>query len=115
MNDSLFGDEGADTLTGGLGNDRLTLGMDTVTDTVRYASGDGRDNVVNFVHGSGGDILEFSGISNIDVRVAGNSTQFRVAAPSFGTGSLLLTLRNVTGFSAMDTGVNFIGANFILS
>jgi Ca2+-binding RTX toxin-like protein len=115
MNDSLFGDEGADTLTGGLGNDRLVLGVDTVMDTVRYASGDGMDNVVNFVLGSGGDILEFSGISNIDVRVAGSSTQFRVAAPSFGTGSLLLTVRNVTGFSAMDADVNFTGANFKFS
>jgi Ca2+-binding RTX toxin-like protein len=120
LGDNLTGDSGAnvlygyggnDTLTGGLGNDTLSLGVDTVTDAVNYTSGDGSDNVFNFVRGVGGDRLNFTAIANIDVRVSGTSTQFRVGDATignagFGTGTLLLTTNAATGFVAGDVGVN---------
>jgi ELWxxDGT repeat protein len=119
-NNSLYGYCGADTLTGGRGNDSLYLGVDTVTDTVNYNSGDGSDTVFNFVRGVNGDRLNFSGIANIDVRVSGTSTQFRVGDGTigntgFGTGTLLLTTNATTGFVAADANVNLFGATFVFS
>ncbi|MHC5599950.1 MAG: hypothetical protein ACYTXC_29150 [Nostoc sp.] len=59
---------GADTLIGGTGNDSLYLGAeDGVVDIVKYAFGDGADTVYQFVRGVGGDQIQFTGITNIDV------------------------------------------------
>jgi len=107
----LYGYGGADILTGGLGNDSLYLGSDTVTDTVNYTSGDGADTVYNFVRGVGGDILKFTGITAIDVQVSGSNTLFKVGDgisgnTGFGSGTLLLTTSATTGFTATDIGVN---------
>lgn len=107
----LYGNGGADTLTGAGGNDLLYLGTDLVTDTVNYFSGDGSDTVYNFVRGVGGDILNFTGIDFIDVHVVSGSTQFRVGDgvtgnSGFGSGTLLLTTSTVIGFTAADIGVN---------
>ena len=116
----LYGYGGADILTGGLGNDLLYLGSDTVTDTVNYASGDGNDTVFNFVRGAGGDILKFTGITAIDVQVSGTSTLFKLGDgisgnSGFGSGTLLLTTSATTGFVAADVNVNLLGATFTFS
>ena len=116
----LYGYGGADILTGGLGNDLLYLGSDTVTDTVNYASGDGVDTVYNFVRGTGGDLLKFTGITAIDVQVSGTSTLFKVGDgisgnSGFGTGALLLTTSATSGFVAADVNVNLLGATFAFS
>ena len=123
-NDTLNGSTGADILTGGGGNDLLHLGSDTVTDTVNYASGDGSDTVYNFVRGIGGDVLNFGGITVIDVQVSGSNTLFKVGDgitgnSGFGSGALLLTTIGTTtatsGFVAADVNVNLLGATFAFS
>jgi Ca2+-binding RTX toxin-like protein len=116
----LYGYGGADILTGGLGNDLLYLGSDTVTDTVNYASGDGVDTVYNFVRGVEGDMLKFTGITAIDVQVSGTNTLFKVGDgisgnSGFGSGTLLLTTSATSGFVATDVNVNLLGANFAFS
>jgi Ca2+-binding RTX toxin-like protein len=116
----LYGYGGADILTGGLGNDLLYLGSDTVTDTVNYASGDGVDTVYNFVRGVEGDMLKFTGITAIDVQVSGTNTLFKVGDgisgnSGFGSGTLLLTTSATSGFGAADVNVNLLGANFAFS
>ncbi|MEB3189470.1 MAG: Calx-beta domain-containing protein [Snowella sp.] len=116
----LYGYGGADILTGGLGNDLLYVGSDTVTDTVNYASGDGVDTVYNFVRGVGGDILKFTSITAIDVQVSGTSTLFKLGDgisgnAGFGTGTLLLTTSATSGFGAADVNVNLLGATFAFS
>jgi len=120
----LYGYGGADILTGGGGNDLLYLGSDTVTDTVNYASGDGSDTVYNFVRGIGGDVLNFGGITVIDVQVSGSNTLFKVGDgitgnSGFGSGALLLTTIGTTsatsGFVAADVNVNLLGATFAFS
>jgi hypothetical protein len=120
----LYGYGGADSLTGGGGNDLLYLGSDTVTDTVNYASGDGSDTVYNFVRGIGGDVLNFGGITVIDVQVSGSNTLFKVGDgitgnSGFGSGALLLTTIGTTtatsGFVAADVNVNLLGATFAFS
>jgi Ca2+-binding RTX toxin-like protein len=116
----LYGYGGADILTGGGGNDLLYVGSDTVTDTVNYASGDGADTVYNFVRGVGGDILNFTGITAIDVQVSGTNTLFKVGDgisgnSGFGSGTLLLTTSATTGFVAADVNVNLSGATFAFS
>jgi len=63
------------------------------------------------------DRLNFTGIANIDVRVSGTSTQFRVGDATvgnagFGTRTLLLTTNATTGFVAGDANVNLFGATF---
>ena len=102
---------GADVITADLGNDILLLGVDTATDTVNYNTGDGSDSISNFVRGVAGDIIRFTGITSIDVRVSGSATQFRVGDgitgnPGFGTGALLITTTATTGFNAGDVNVN---------
>lgn len=58
-NDQLFGGEGNDTLRGGAGNDTLSGGEGN--DTFVFASGDGRDTVLDFQAGQGeGDVVEVS-------------------------------------------------------
>lgn len=58
-NDQLFGGEGNDTLRGGAGNDVLTGGAGN--DTFIFASGDGRDTVLDFQAGEqGGDVVQLS-------------------------------------------------------
>jgi Ca2+-binding RTX toxin-like protein len=86
-------------LVGGTGNDTLTGGAGS--DTIRYSSGDGQDRINGFAIGAGGDILSFSGIAAIDVRIVSGNTQFHVGDgiagnTGFGTGSLLLTLAATT-------------------
>ena len=110
---TIYGYGGADTLTGGLGNDTLYLGSDTAKDTVIYNYNDGADTVFEFVRGTGGDRLSFSGITDIDVLVSGANTQFRLGDGTagnngFGTGLLLLTTNGTTGFVASDIGVNLV-------
>jgi hypothetical protein len=108
-NDVLTGNGGSDILVGGTGNDTLNLGLnDGVSDIVHYASGDGIDTINQFIKGI--DKLAFTGISFIDVKVSGTSTQLRLsdgiqANANFGTGTLLATLTGVTGFTASDLGL----------
>ncbi len=108
-NDILNGGAGADTLIGGFGNDSYSLGLnDGVVDIVRYSTGDGSDIINQFVKGS--DKLAFTGISSIDVKVSGSDTLLRIGDGiagnvNFGTGSLLMTIKGLTGFTAVELGV----------
>jgi hypothetical protein len=118
--DRLFADIGADTLNGGQGNDHLYLGLDSQTDTVIYRLGDGQDTVHEFTQGTGGDLLSFQGMDQgmdaIDVVSTGGSTFFRLSDgisdnAGFGTGQLLMELRNVTGFIANTLALNLANSN----
>ena len=115
---TLNGGAGADTLIGGVGNDNLSLGLnDNAIDNVNYVLGGGVDTVTQFIRGIGGDKLNFSGITNLDVKTSGTSTQIRVGDgiggnAGFGTGMLLVTLSGITGFVAGDVNVNLFRGNF---
>jgi serralysin len=113
-NDTLTGNGGADILVGGAGNDTLNLGLLNGTgDRVVYNLGDGSDTVNQFVRGSGGDFLQFNGITSIDVITSGLNTLFRVGDgvagnSGFGSGTLLVTLNSVRGFTAANIGSNIL-------
>ncbi|MFB2933773.1 hypothetical protein ACE1B6_00690 [Aerosakkonemataceae cyanobacterium BLCC-F154] len=111
--DVLDGGVGADVLIGNAGNDRLYLGDDSDVDTVIYGNGDGSDIVHQFKLGAGGDLLQFAGVDAIDVVVNGSNTLFRRSSgtPEFGTGETLLELRDVTGLSADNIGLNISPVN----
>jgi hypothetical protein len=95
-------------LTGGIGNDTLSLGNnDNSPDTVFYFRGNSSDVGKEFVRGKGGDLLSFSGIANINVMKLGTNTEFRIGDgiadnAGFGTGDLLITLQGRTGFTASN-------------
>jgi hypothetical protein len=115
-NDILFAGTGADILVGGAGNDTLYLGRDRAIDTVIYRSGDGTDVVNQFTSGADGDRLQFEGIGAIDVVSNGSSTSFRLSDgisgnAGFGSGQLLMELRNVSGLSANNIGRNLASGN----
>ncbi|MBD2626098.1 peptidylprolyl isomerase [Trichormus variabilis] len=120
-NDTLNGGAGADTLIGGVGNDILYLGLnDNAVDNVNYVFGHGADTVYQFIRGVGGDKLNFSGITAIDVLTSGTNTQLRISNnisgdTGFGTGQLLVTLSGTSGFIGADVNVNLFGANFLFS
>ena len=113
---------GADLIEAGAGNDTITLGNDTNTDTIIYSLGDGIDTVHQFKKGSNGDILSFQGIAHIDVVTVDNNTNFYLSdGPGgnikFGEGELLVSLIGVTDITQEDVGVNFTstdGATFQL-
>ena len=115
--DILIGGLGADTLNGGSGNNILSLGIDTDIDTVVYRGVDNGFNVVSeFTRGTGGDLLSFEGVDAIDVINNGSSTFFRLSDgiaenAGFGTGQLLLELRNASGFTADTLGLNLASSN----
>ena len=120
-NNVLNGKAGADILTGGAGNDQLYLGLnDGAVDIVNYALNDGTDTVYEFVRGVGGDQIQFTGITNIDVVTSGSNTLLRLGDgitgnSGFGSGQLLVTLSATSGFIADDVNVNLFGANFLFS
>ena len=120
-NDILLGGVGADDLTGSIGNDFIYLGAnDNAVDTVRYTAGDGIDMIYQFVRGVGGDKIDFSGITNIDVVTSGLNTRFAVGDgisgnTGFGTGQLLGTLSSTNGFTSDSVNVNLFGGNFLFS
>ena len=120
-NDYLNGGTGADTLIGGAGNDNLYLGTnDGSVDIVNYTFGDGADTVYQFVRGVGGDKLNFTGITNLDVMTLGVNTQVRIGDgiggnTGFGTGQLLVSLSATSGFTGADLNVNLFGSNFLFS
>ncbi|ULP70924.1 DUF4347 domain-containing protein [Nodularia sphaerocarpa] len=119
--DTLIGNAGADTFIGGTGNDKLYLGLnDGAVDIVNYALNDGADTVYQFVRGVGGDQIQFTGITNIDVVRSFSNTLLRlgdgIAGNSrFGTGQLLVTLSGTSGFIGADVNVNLFGANFLFT
>lgn len=108
-NDTLTGNAGSDILVGGLGNDTLNLGLnDGASDIVRYTSGDGTDIINQFIKGS--DKLAFAAIAAIDVKVSGTDTQLRLGNgiagdTGFGSGTLLATIKGVTGFTTAELGI----------
>jgi hypothetical protein len=113
-NDRLFAGTGADILVGGAGDDRLELGSDRAIDTAIYRFGDGSDVVEQFL--LGGDRLQFDGIAAIDVVSNGSSTFFRssdgiAGNAGFGSGQLLLELRNTSGFTSNNIGLNLASGN----
>ena len=107
--DILTGNSGSDILVGGIGNHILNLGFkDGAKDTVLYAKGDGVDIINQFAKGI--DKLGFKGINFIDIKVSGLDTQIRLGNgiagdAGFGTGTLLETIKGVTGFTATHLGV----------
>jgi hypothetical protein len=119
--DTLTGGSGNDLLLGNEGNDQLYLGAeDGVVDIVKYAFGDGADTLYQFVRGVGGDQIEFTGITNIDVVTSGSNTLLRLGDGTtgnadFGTGELLVTLSGTSGFSGADMNINLFGTNFLFS
>jgi YVTN family beta-propeller protein len=113
--DILFGGMGLDTLIGGGGNDTINLGVDAAKDTIFYNSSNGSDTIDQFLTGTGGDIISFSGIPAIDVVQSGNNTLFRIGDgiagnTGFGTGALLITLAN-TPFTSADITTNINPSN----
>ena len=113
-NDNLNGGSGQDQLTGGEGNDILRLGNnDGLVDIVYYENGDGIDKVLDFETGINGDQIQFAGISDIDVISTGTDTQLKISDETFGTGQLLMTLKNVTGLDNTHVNVNLTRSNFI--
>ena len=120
-NDILIGGANSDTFNGGLGNDTLYLGLnDNSVDNVNYILGDGTDTVYQFVRGVGGDKLNFTGIANFDVITSGTSTLVRVgdgiaANTGFGTGQLLVTLSETSGFTSANANINLFGGNFLFN
>ena len=120
-NDILIGGANSDTFNGGLGNDTLYLGLnDNSVDNVNYILGDATDTVYQFVHGVGGDKLNFTGIANFDVITSGTSTLVRVgdgiaANTGFGTGQLLVTLSGTSGFTSANANINLFGGNFLFN
>jgi hypothetical protein len=104
-------------LTGGAGNDILSLGNnDNSPDTVFYTRGDGSDVVKEFVRAKGGDLLSFSGIADIDVVKLGTNTEFRLGDgitgnAGFGTGDLLVTLQGRTGFTTSNIADSLASTN----
>jgi hypothetical protein len=119
--DTLTGGSGNDLLLGNEGNDQLYLGAeDGVVDIVKYAFGDGADTLYQFVRGVGGDQIQFTGITNIDVVTSGSNTLLRLGDGTtgnadFGTGELLVTLSGTSGFSGADMNINLFGTNFLFS
>ncbi|MBD2291935.1 cadherin-like domain-containing protein [Anabaena sphaerica FACHB-251] len=116
LNNTIIGNMAANSLSGGAGNDRLYLGIDASVDSVIYAKDDGTDMIRQFNRISG-DLLLFSGITDIDVKTVGNSTQFRLGDgiagnAGFATGDLLVTLSGTSGFSSSNISENITGANF---
>jgi hypothetical protein len=97
------------------------LGLnDGAVDIVNYALNDGTDTVYEFVRGVGGDQIQFTGITNIDVVTSGSNTLLRLGDgitgnSGFGSGQLLVTLSATSGFIADDVNVNLFGANFLFS
>ena len=120
-NDILIGGANSDTFNGGLGNDTLYLGLnDNSVDNVNYILGDGTDTVYQFVRGVGGDKLNFTGIANFDVITSGTSTLVRVSDgisgnTGFGTGQLLVTLSETSGFTSANANINLFGGNFLFN
>ncbi|MFN7202543.1 MAG: hypothetical protein ACK5VD_10190, partial [Aphanizomenon sp.] len=120
-NDILIGGANSDTFNGGLGNDTLYLGLnDNAVDNVNYILGDATDTVYQFVRGVGGDKLNFTGIANFDVITSGTSTLVRVgdgiaANTGFGTGQLLVTLSETSGFTSTNANINLFGGNFLFN
>jgi parallel beta-helix repeat protein len=127
----LFGEDGDDTLTtgtaskynylvGGKGDDQINLNSTgAVMDIIAYESGAGKDTVVNFVRGLNdmNDQIHFKGIQNIDVVSNGSNTEFHIGDgitgnAGFGTGELLVELKEATGLNANDIGIGLFGSNF---
>lgn len=115
-NNILRGNVGIDVLTGGRGNDTLYLGVDSNIDTVIYNYGDGNDTVNEFTRGTNGDLLRFNGVSAVDLVVNGSSTIFRLSDgissnAGFGSGNILMTLNDTTGFTAGNITSNLAAGN----
>ena len=114
-NDILRGDSGEDLLIGNLGNDRYYLGSeDGVTDTIQYSVGDGVDTVFDFAIGTDGDVIDFSGITSIDIVTTGLNTEFRAAHHNFGAGGLLLTINEISNLTPSIINNHFTGSIFNL-
>ncbi|MBD2294111.1 hypothetical protein H6G06_11575 [Anabaena sphaerica FACHB-251] len=72
------------------------------------------------MRGVGGDKLNFSGITNLDVITLGANTEVRIGDgiggnTGFGTGELLATLSATSGFVCANVNMNLFGANFLFS
>lgn len=107
-NDMLRGLGGADILMGGQGNDTIDVGADRAIDLIMYAAGDGRDTILNFRRGTGGDQLRIESAMNIDVVDNGATTILflRNERTGFGRGTRLIILSGTTGFNPSNINQN---------
>ncbi|GAP95103.1 DUF4347 domain-containing protein [Leptolyngbya sp. NIES-2104] len=112
-NDILRGLGGADILIGGQGNDTIDVGTDRVIDVVVYAAGNGRDTILNFRRGEGGDQLRVDSSMNIDVVDNGVTTTLflRDQMAGFGRGTQLMILSGASGFTSSNINQNLAIGN----
>lgn len=103
--DTITGGTGADTITGGTGGDSIDLGVDTVEDIVKFASGDGVDSITNFLAGT--DTIQFTDFADRDLlptsllqqtavaggnaAISGNNTELLVVTNADLTGGITAT------------------------
>ena len=111
--DILRGLGGADILVGGQGNDTIDVGRDSAIDIVVYAAGDGRDTILNFQRGIGGDQLRIESEIDIDVVNNGATTTLllRNERFGFGRGTPLMILSGTTGFNQSNIDQNLAIGN----
>jgi len=108
MGDFIFAGEGADVVTGGLGDDRIDLGgNDNARDIVKFASGSGMDSVTGFIGGAAltSDLIHFTDFADRDGNAAMMLSQTAVAGANDVIVAANTELLMVTGatLNAMTT------------
>ena len=87
-NDTLTGDSSANTLQGGKGDDTLDAGSDNQTDTLKFASGDGDDEIRNFSTNEDNiDLTAFTSVASMDdlnIRSTNNDANTEIDLPGGG-------------------------------
>jgi T1SS-143 domain-containing protein len=131
FNDTIIGSSSADVLIGGRGGDQLT--GNGGSDTFKWQAGDltggGLDNILDFQSGSGGDVIDLSGLlagvsgNHADaVRfVDGNGHSSLASANGssvLNNGDLTLQVNLGSGWTNVatikDTGSNFTGGDDVI-
>ena len=100
-NDVIDGDTGADTITGGAGDDTISLGgTDGAADIINIAfGGEGTDTINEFEVGNGGDVLDFTGTTDVaNVTTAGGYDATTLVDDAGAS------VEAVAGFSIVDNG-----------
>jgi len=64
--DTLIGGNAADTLIGGLGDDVMTGGQGKDVFVYSLSANEGNDRIVDFTSGKGGDVLQISGVLDVN-------------------------------------------------
>ena len=82
--DEIYGGEDNDTINGGEGNDYLDGGPGN--DTFIFEPGSGKDVIMDFTTGTGGDRIELRGFTNAD------GTQYALSGTNDGDGNYVINL-----------------------